>query len=43
MKVIQTAEMALFAGMDNTKDMDATYQNATEVLTKIEESVLRNS
>ena len=43
MKVIQTAEMALFAGMDNTKDMDATYQNATEVLTKIEESVLKNS
>lgn len=36
MKVIQTTETALFAGMDNSAAMNETYQNAVELLAGIE-------
>ena len=36
MHIIQTCEMALFAGKDNSAAMTSTYQNAVEVITKIE-------
>jgi len=34
--LLNTCEMALFAGMDNAADMDKTYQEATAVITNIE-------
>jgi hypothetical protein len=36
MKVIQTTETALFAGMDNSAAMNETYRNAVELLAGIE-------
>lgn len=38
-KIIKTCEMALFAGMDNSAAMSETYQNAKEVIVKIEEQL----
>ena len=38
-KIIKTCEMALFAGMDNSAAMQDTYQNAKEVIVKIEEEL----
>ena len=37
MKVIQTCEMALFAGMDNSAAMQETYNNAVSAIAEIEE------
>ena len=39
MKIIKTAEMALFAGMDNASAMQETYQKAIEVVADIEEEI----
>jgi len=39
MKIIQTAEMALFAGMDNSAAMTETYDNAINVIAGIEEEI----
>ena len=36
LKIINTSEMALFAGMDNTESMNQTYQDALDVLSTIE-------
>ncbi|MFK7775450.1 MAG: BatD family protein [Saprospiraceae bacterium] len=38
-KIIKTCEMALFAGMDNSAAMQETYDNAKEVIIKIEEEL----
>lgn len=38
-KVIQTCEMALFAGMDNSADMQKTYDKAMAAISGIEEEV----
>ncbi len=38
-KIIKTCEMALFAGMDNSAAMQETYQNAKEVIVKIEKTL----
>ncbi len=37
MSVLQTTEMALFAGKDNSKDMNETYQKAIHILATIEQ------
>lgn len=39
MRVIQTCEMALFAGMDNSAAMQETYENAISAIAEIEEEV----
>jgi hypothetical protein len=39
MKIMQTCEMALFAGMDNATAMQATYDKAVEVITGIEKEI----
>jgi len=39
MKTIQTCEMALFAGKDNTDAMSETYHSAISVIAKIEEEI----
>ena len=39
MKTIQTCEMALFAGKDNTAAMNETYDSAIDVIAKIEEEI----
>jgi len=39
MKILQTCEMALFAGMDNSAAMQEIYQKAIEVIEKIEEEL----
>jgi len=39
MKTIQTCEMALFAGKDNTDAMNETYHSAIDVIAKIEEEI----
>ena len=36
LKILQTCEVALFAGMDNTTSMMTTYENAIGVITAIE-------
>jgi len=36
MKMLQTCEMALFAGMDNSAAMQSTYDNAISVIAGIE-------
>lgn len=36
LKILQTCEVALFAGLDNTASMMATYENAIGVITAIE-------
>lgn len=38
-KILQTCETALFAGMDNSAAMSETYKNAEEVLVRIEEEL----
>ncbi len=38
-KVIQTCEMALFAGMDNSAAMQSTYDQTLELVTNIEEEI----
>ncbi len=42
LKIIQTCEMALFAGMDNSSEMEKTYQSALEVIANIEKEVSGN-
>lgn len=39
MQILQTCEMALFAGMDNATAMQATYDKAVEVITGIEKEI----
>ena len=39
LKILQTCETALFAGMDNSAAMSETYRNAEEVLVKIESAI----
>ncbi len=39
MKVIQTCEMALFAGKDNADAMNETYHSTIDVIAKIEEEI----
>ena len=39
MKVIQTCEMALFAGMDNSPAMQSTYEKAIAVISGIEQEI----
>ena len=39
MKIMQTCEMALFAGMDNAADMQGTYEKAMSVISGIEEEI----
>lgn len=38
-KVLQTCEMALFAGMDNAEDMQITYERAIAVISGIEAEI----
>ena len=38
-QIIKTCEMALFAGMDNSDAMQETYENAKNVIVKIEEEL----
>lgn len=38
-KVIQTCEVALFAGMDNQASMQTTYENAIGIITTIEDEI----
>ncbi len=38
-KVVQTCEVALFAGMDNQASMQTTYENAIGIITKIEDEL----
>ena len=40
MKIIQTSEMALFAGMDNAADMQETYDKTIKVIGGIEEEII---
>ncbi|MCF8248114.1 MAG: BatD family protein [Saprospiraceae bacterium] len=42
-KVIQTCEVALFAGMDNQTSMQTTYENAIGIITKIEDELSKNA
>ena len=39
MKILQTSEMALFAGMDNSAAMSETYEKAMNVVVNIEEEI----
>lgn len=39
MQIFKTCEMALFAGMDNDKDMQKTYEQTAAVIGKIEEEL----
>ena len=39
LKVVKTCEMALFAGMDNSADMAATYEKAMAAISGIEEEI----
>ena len=39
LKVLQTCEVALFAGMDNPTSMQSTYENAIAIITKIEDEL----
>lgn len=39
MRIIQTCETALFAGMDNSSDMQVTYDNAIRLISGIEEEI----
>lgn len=39
MKILQTSEMALFAGMDNSAAMSETYEKAMKVVVDIEEEI----
>jgi hypothetical protein len=38
-KIIQTCEVALFAGMDNSSSMQSMYENAINVISKIENEI----
>lgn len=40
-KIIQTCETALYAGMDNATSMNSTYENAIVIITSIEEELNR--
>jgi hypothetical protein len=42
-KVIQTCEVALFAGMDNQASMQTTYENAIGIITSIEDEIGKRS
>lgn len=42
-KVIQTCEVALFAGMDNQASMQTTYENAIGIITTIEDEIGKHS
>ena len=39
MKILQTCEMALFAGKDNSSDMKNTYEASIEIISRIEEEI----
>ncbi|MBI5916927.1 MAG: protein BatD [Bacteroidetes bacterium] len=39
LKILQTCEMALFAGMDNASDMQSTYEKTVSVITGMEEEL----
>ena len=39
MKIIQTTEMAIFAGKDNAESMNETYEDAIDVLAKIDSDI----
>ena len=39
LKILQTCEMALFAGMDNASDMQSTYEKTVAVITGMEEEL----
>ncbi len=42
-KVIQTCEVALFAGMDNQASMQTTYENAIGIITRVEDEINKHS
>ncbi len=42
MRILQTCEMALFAGMDNPGDMKTTYDKAIQVISGIEAEIGKN-
>lgn len=41
MRIIHTCESALFAGMDNSSDMQITYDNAMRLISGIEEEIAK--
>ena len=41
MRILQTCEMARFAGKDNVEAMQETYQNTIQVITDIEEQITK--
>ncbi|MGK0364497.1 MAG: hypothetical protein ACI85O_001554 [Saprospiraceae bacterium] len=41
-KILETCEMALFAGMDNSAAMSETYQSAEQVIVSIEDELANN-
>ncbi len=41
-KIVQTCEVALYAGMDNPASMNSTYENAISVITAIEDELDKN-
>jgi hypothetical protein len=40
-KIIQTCEIALFAGMDNSSSMQTMYENAINVISNIDNEIQR--
>ncbi len=43
LKVLQTCEIALFAGMDNQTSMQSTYETAIGIITKIEDELSKKA